>query len=241
MLDVIEGAAGEPRLALGRIRGDRNAADRETLSAGLDQGFEGIGVAGHDIETKGGLARKSAEAAGCVRDAGAGELANGPASHGLKQALLEAEVRERGRIAVTNHDIRVTTQDWLDQARDITAAVLVIPIGVHDDIRTEAESGIEASAERGGKAAVAGMASDIICTGLEGDLGGAVGRAITDDEDKHLVNARDGPRDISHDAANGRLLVIAGNLHDKPHDAPLAAAIVSRETCPPQRAGAVGP
>jgi hypothetical protein len=47
-------------------------------------------------------------------------------------------VRDRVGVAVTDGDVGSAGADGLDQPRDVAAAVLVVGVGVDDDVRAQA-------------------------------------------------------------------------------------------------------
>ena len=126
-------------------------------------------------------------------------------------------MRDQRGLAVADHDVGAAVQDRLDQARDIGAGILVVAVGVDDDVGAGLEAGVEPGAEGVGKAAVAGLGDDMIDAEGPRDLDRAVGRAVVDDQDLHLVDARDAPRNGGHGLGQRRLFVVAGDLDDELH------------------------
>lgn len=90
-----------------------------------------------------------------------------------------------------NDDIGRTVKDGADQFFNIIAAVLVIGIGVDDDIGAVAEAGVKACHKAFGKAFVAAEVYDVVDAPASGDLYGIIFTAVIDDEVFDGINAVD--------------------------------------------------
>ena len=86
--------------------------------------------------------------------------------------------------------------------RDVGAVVLVVGVGVDDDVGAELQARVEAGLEGVGQALVVGQADDVVdAVGLR-DLDGAVGGAVVDDRATRPRRSR-GPRAAGPRASRG--------------------------------------
>ena len=108
----------------------------------------------------------------------------------LEALLHEREVLDRHHVAVADHHVGVAGDDRRDQRGDVVGRVLVVGVGVHDDVGAELEAGVEAGLEGEGQALVVGELHDVVDAELLGDLDGAVGGAVVDDQPLDRVEAR---------------------------------------------------
>ena len=99
-------------------------------------------------------------------------------------------------LAVADHHVGVAAQDRLDELDDVAAEVLVVGVGVDDDVGAELERRVEARLEAGGEALVVREPDDVVDAVLARDLDRAVGRAVVDDQPLDRLEARDLAREI---------------------------------------------
>ena len=102
-------------------------------------------------------------------------------------------------------------------AHDVGAVILVVRVGVDDDVRPELEAGVEPRLEAGGQPLVVGQADDVVDAVLARDLDGPIRRAIVDDEPLDLVEPRDLAGEVAQGDGEGFLLVLARDLDDELH------------------------
>ena len=76
-----------------------------------------------------------------------------------------------------------------EQQRDVRADVLVVGVGVDDEVGAELERGVDAGDERGGQALAAAEAHDVVHAVGARDVRRAVTRAVVDDEDLDAIDA----------------------------------------------------
>ena len=86
------------------------------------------------------------------------------------------------RAAVADDHVGVPGDDRLDQAQDVRPAVLVVGVGVDDDVGAELQRGVQTGLEARGQALVVRQADDVVDAVRAGDLDRAVGGAVVDDE-----------------------------------------------------------
>ena len=96
-------------------------------------------------------------------------------------------------------------------------AVLVVGVGVDDDVGAELQAGVEPGLEAGREALVVGQPDDVLDPALAGDLDRAVGRAVVDHEQLDRVEAVDRARQVGDRRRQRLLLVQAGDLDDQLH------------------------
>jgi hypothetical protein len=80
--------------------------------------------------------------------------------------------------------------DRLDELGDIAAVVLVVGVGVDDDVGAELQRGVHACLEGACEPLVVGQPDDVVDAVLTGDVGGRVGRAVVDHQPLNDVESR---------------------------------------------------
>jgi hypothetical protein len=132
-------------------------------------------------------------------------------------------MRDLFGLPVADNDIGATIENWPDEVRDVGARILIVTVGVDDDICAQAKAGIDAGAEGAGQAAVPRMADVVVDPGRPRDLCGAVGGAVIDHQDLDDIDALDPPRNVRHRLWQRLLLVEARDLDDEFHCVRLVA------------------
>ena len=122
------------------------------------------------------------------------------------------------RLPVPDGDLGLAAQDRCDQVADALLRVLVVPVGVDHDVGAELQRPLDAVVERPAEAAVAGVPDEVGDPVMLGDLDGAVGGAVVDDQHDDLVDARDLCGDAGEHQGEGLFLVEARDLNDQTHD-----------------------
>ncbi len=185
------------------------------LLARLDDGLERVGEAGVHVQAQRRAPRERPEAARGVRDVRPGELTHGPAPEPLEEPLPRAEVRALVRRAVADHHVDVTRHDGCHQPFHLASGVLVIRVGVDDDVGPELERCVQPRRERAREPEVHGEAEQIRGAGFAGDVGGAVGRAVVDDQGLDHVDAGQRARQCGQRLGEEPFLVVARDLDDQ--------------------------
>ena len=119
--------------------------------------------------------------------------------------------------AVADNDIRLTRQDGSDQFGDVGAGVLVIAIGVDDDVGPQLQAGVQPGGESGGQPPVLREPHNVLHPQRPRYLHRPVVTAVIDDEQFHLVDASDDTRNIGHGGGQRLLFIQTGNLDDEFH------------------------
>jgi hypothetical protein len=97
-------------------------------SAGLDQGFQGVGILAEDQGVQGGLPADGAKTAGSVGGAHAGGPGDDPAPQTLQETLHRREACQVCHSPVANHQVGFPGQDGLYQVLDILGEILVVGV-----------------------------------------------------------------------------------------------------------------
>ena len=138
------GRVEEPRLARLRVGLDRDLVDGDQHLARLDQALQRVGEVVDDEQAERGLAVVGAEAGGRVGDLGPREPAHDPAAQPL-QGFLEPEkcsiwLTWRSPTTMSASPARIGATSLAMSA----PLVLVVGVGVDDDVGAELEAGVEA-------------------------------------------------------------------------------------------------
>ena len=209
--------AEEPGIAGLGVGADRDLADGDIALAGLDQALERVGEVVDHQELQGGLTAVGAKSRGGIGDLGVGEASHHPAAELLEHLLGGGEVVDRGDIAVTDHHFGLAVEDRPHQQRHVGAAVLVVGVGVDDDVGAELQTGVETGLETGCQTAIVGQLDDVVDPALECHGDRFVGRSVVDHEELDLVDAVDLPGQVGKRRRQGFLLVQTGDLDDCLH------------------------
>jgi hypothetical protein len=193
----------------------RHRDDRHALAPGLDQHLDRIAETRNDVQPECRLARDGAKAGDRIGHVGAREQAHDAAAERLQEFLGSRKMFDRGGLPVADDDIGAAVEYRPDQSRDIVRLVLVVAVGVDDDVGAARETGIEPGCERRGEAAIARMAHDVIGAAGARDVGRAVARAVVDHQDLDPVDAVDAARNGGDGRRQAFRLVEAGNLDDQ--------------------------
>ena len=79
-------------------------------------------------------------------------------------------------VAIADDDVRVAGEERRDEAGDVAAGVLVVRVGVDDDVGAVAEAGVDAGGERRREPFPAAEADDVMDAVRARDLGRLVRR-----------------------------------------------------------------
>ena len=205
----------EPRLSRLRVGLDLDVLDHQPGLARLDHGLERVGEVVVDEQGRDGLAVHRSEARGRVGDLRARGAANQRRAPALQDPLDPREVRDRVGLAIADADVGAPGQHGLDEAGDVDAAVLVVGVGVDDQIGAQAQAGVEPGHVRRREPAVAREADDVVDAELRRDLAGPVAAAVVDHQDLDLVDTGDHAGQIGEGLGQVLALVEAGDLDDE--------------------------
>ena len=207
----------QARLAGLRVRRDRHVGHGRVHLARLDQRLQRVGELGDRLDGQGRLAVVGTKARGGVGHRRVRGLAHDPGAGLLQPLLQRREVLDGHHLTVADDHVGMALQDRADQVGDARGRVLVVCIGVDDDVGTELEAGVESGLEAGGQALVLGELDDVIDAVGDGDVDRRVGRAVIDDQPLDGVETGDLAREVSERGGELLLLVEAGDLDDELH------------------------
>lgn len=113
-------------------------------------------------------------------------------------------------LAIADHHIRLPCQDRRDQSRNLTPWILIVSIGIDDDISAEAQRCINAGLIGGRQSFATGMAHHVVGAVRQGDGNGIIGAPVVDDQRFDARDARNVARNIGEDARDRLSLVEHG-------------------------------
>ncbi len=124
---------------------------------------------------------------------------------------------DRLHAAVADDHVRLAGEDRANEIDDRASSILVVTIGVHDHIRAELETRIEARLERGRETLAARQAHDVVDAVLTGDADGVVVGPVVDDQPLDSVEAVQCAWQLGKRRGKLLGLVEARNLDDQLH------------------------
>src|SRR5262249_725366 len=127
--------SGRPNARVGCYR---YAHDPQSASTRLNECLKRVGIVREYKRAHRRVAVIGPKAAGCVRDLDAGQYADNRASNLLQYLLQLGELLDGENLAISDHDIRTPFQDWTNELPNVCADILVVGIGVHNDVRASA-------------------------------------------------------------------------------------------------------
>jgi len=130
---------------------------------------------------------------------------------------------------ITDDDIRFTGQNRRHQFADILAFILVVGIGIDDDIGAFGQRLVDPRLESRRKSAVGPVPDNMIDTEPARGAAGIVIAAIVDDQDFDTIDAINLARQGNQRFGQACRLIIAGNLDDQLHSARIPQLAVPTE------------
>ncbi len=164
------------------------------------------------------MPRISAKTAGHVGDIGIRKLTHDPTAQALKFFLNPRKLLDLLDRAAPHYDVRLLLENRIDQSSDVLTLILIVRIGVDDDVGAEFEAVLYAHRKGSCKAPVLAQGHDVVGTGGARDFDGSIRRSIIDDEDFNLVDAHDFLRKLPKHRGKRLLFVETGDLDDEMHD-----------------------
>ncbi|OPZ67140.1 MAG: hypothetical protein BWY83_02694 [bacterium ADurb.Bin478] len=120
-------------------------------------------------------------------------------------------------IAVADHQISLMRQNRPHQLGDIFARILVIGVGVDNQIRAQPQTGVQAGGKAGGQSLIAIQAHDMVNAQLPRDLHRFILAAVVDHQNLDGIDALDLAGQVRQRDRQGLRFVITGNLNDQLH------------------------
>lgn len=190
--------------------------DAHIALARLDDGFQRIGVLVKDIDLESGLAADGAKPAGGVGDLGGAGETNDATAELLKEFLQRRKMLDLGNGTFADDHVGLAGDNGGDEGGDVGGVVLIIGIRIDDDVGPALQAGGEPGHEGAGEAEV-GALDHVIDAAGAGDIGGAVGAAIIDDEPLDGIDAGKRAWQLLQGDGQSLFLVITRNLDDDFH------------------------
>ena len=120
-------------------------------------------------------------------------------------------------LPVADHNIGFVTQDGGEQIGDGVAGVLVVGIGVDDEVGTKPEAGVEAGLKGASQPQVFGMADDVGDVMVARNGRCAIGTPIVNHQRLNHINPRNVRRQIRQRFRQRFRFVITRNLDNQFH------------------------
>ena len=196
---------------------DIDRADAEPVVACLDEGLHAVGEFGIEKDALTGFPREGSEAGWSVAYGSLGDQPQDGAATELECFFDDPEFWVIDDGAAADDEVGSTFENWLYQQGDVSTTVLVVAIGVDDDVGPMGQRVVHAHAEGGGETAVAPKTQDMVGAALLCYFDGAVGTAIVDDEVFDGANAGNLTRKIGKRLLQGIFLVKARDLDEEAH------------------------
>ena len=130
-------------------------------------------------------------------------------------ALSPRHVLDLGNVSIADDDVRFAFQQRLEQRRDLAARILVVGVGIDDEVGAALERCVDAGGEGSGEPFVAPQPNDVIDAGGARDIRSTIPRPVVDDEDFDDVDAGDGSREFRQGGRQRLCLVEARDLDDE--------------------------
>jgi hypothetical protein len=136
--DIADIAAEQPRRSPWlRVDSNRHRHDAEPGLARLEDRLQGVGESREDVELERSQPRDGAEAGGGIAHRGPRQPPHDPRAEPLQQLLGQREVADGVHLAVADHHLGVAVEDRAHQNGNVAAVVLVVGVGVDDDVGAE--------------------------------------------------------------------------------------------------------
>ena len=119
--------------------------------------------------------------------------------------------------ACADRDVGPSGQQRFNELWDVVCTILVVGVGVHNDIRACRNACFETGEKRFGKSLVRRQAYDLIDTVRPGDFSGPIPTTVIDDEPLDAIDVRNLPRQSGQSHWERQLLIVARDLDDKFH------------------------
>ena len=195
--------------------------------ARLDDGLEGVGVVVEYRQALGGGATDRPEAARRIDHIGAAGDAHYPAAEPLQQLLGQRKMLDGLDGSRADDDVRLVRQYRRGQARNVVGVVLIVGVGVDDDVGTEPYAVLQAGDECLRQSLVARVTHHVIDMIVPCYPDGIVAAAIVDDKPLHLVESGNRSWQRRQRRRQRLCLVVAGDLDDQLHGSTLVPFSVS--------------
>ena len=120
-------------------------------------------------------------------------------------------------LPVPDNQIGPTLYNRFHKRRHVATKVLVVSIGVDDDVGPQFQTSVEARFKRVPQSPISRKTYDVVDAGVTSHPLRIVRGAVVDDQDLYLIDALDGSRNILYRIGEGVFFVQAGDLYDQFH------------------------
>ena len=124
------------------------------------------------------LATEGTKTTGHVGHVNPSQATDHPTAEALQIAFEKREVGNSAGLPVADNQIGLAGENWFDEFVYIAAIVLVVAVGVDDDIRAQPQAGVKTGLESMPQTPVLWKADNVIGPALARHLAGAVGRSV---------------------------------------------------------------
>ena len=120
-------------------------------------------------------------------------------------------------LPIANHNMGALFQNGLNECDNIGTAVLIIAIGIDNNIGIEFEASVKTRFECMTQTAIFWKSDNMIHTEIARDLRRAIRRTIVNDQNLDFVNTGNFARNIVNRSGQGFFFVETGNLDNQFH------------------------
>ena len=214
---VLEDVREQAGLAGLWIRANLHRFDSHAEVARLNDGLHAIGKPRDDVEPQQRPSRIGPESRGGIRQPRPGGEVDHARSEGLHALLEPRKMRDVLGLAVRDDDVGAPLNNRREKIGDPLLRVLVVAVGVDDDVGAVGQRIVDAVAERPREALVSGVPDDVRDAAGAGRSNGAVRRSVVDDEDLQLVDVLDRAGNRLENHGKRRFFVETGYLDEDLH------------------------
>ncbi len=127
--------------------------------------------------------------------------------------------------AIPDHKLCAAGNDRSNQPLDILSAVLIVGVGVDDDVGAQVQGVLQAGYEGAGQTLILPQAEDVVHTVGLCNLSSTVCAPIVDHQQLNALHPRQRLGKILECSGQGALFVVAWNLDDKLHAVSVSPAV----------------
>ena len=103
----------------------------------------------------------------------------------------------------------------MDQLLDISAVILVVSVGVDNDVSAEGEAFVEPNSERAGQSEIGFVPDNVINAQLSCNLRRSIRRAVIDYKELDRIDSSNVLRNIAYRFRQRTFLIVTGYLNDE--------------------------
>jgi len=165
----------------------------------------------------GGLTTIGAEAAGNIRDIDSCQRADDRASEFLHLPFEQGKMSDLVWFSIPDDDLGTAQQDRLHKFRDIGSAVLIVTVGVDDDIGSQSQTSIDPGGKSVAKPTISRKAQDMFDAHFPSDFHCSISAAVINHQDFDGIDPDNLTRNVPQCCRKCVLFVETRDLHDELH------------------------